>query len=71
MKKIKKYYGLIFIGLLITNFDFILNRYIAIDYIWLGILKGTGIGMMLLGFFLILKYKKEEKITHHSNKVNL
>ena len=55
----KRYYFLLMIGLIVLNADFILKRFIEIPDVYLGGLKGFGIGLLILS--LILKSKNRSK----------
>jgi uncharacterized membrane protein len=57
MKKNKKYFKIMFIGLLISNFDFILKHYMVLTDTWIYIIKGVGLGLMLLSLYLMKRHK--------------
>ncbi len=59
----RKFYILISIGLLVTNSDFILQHFITMTDLWIGVLKGIGIGVMILGLILMSRHKR----IHQSN----
>lgn len=62
MKTAKKYYRLFAIGLLVLNFDFILNHFVTMSDDWIGTIKGFGLGIMIGSMLLISKYKKKHSI---------
>ena len=56
----KKHWRLLAIGLLIVNFDFFLSSFITIPDFWIGVMKGVGIGLMLMSVYCIARLKKIE-----------
>lgn len=62
MKIAKNYYRLLAIGLLILNFDFIINHFVTISDVWIGTTKGLGLGIMIGSLFLISNHKRKHNI---------
>lgn len=58
--KNRKYFSVLAIGLLITNMDFILQRYISMNDLAIGAIKGFGIGLVLVSLILFRKANKEQ-----------
>lgn len=59
MMTTRRFYILLSIGLLITSSDFILKRYITMTDFGVGVLKGTGVGLMIVCLFLMSKAQKK------------
>ncbi len=58
MKTTRKYYISLSIGLLVANVDFMLKHLTTVDDFWTGVLKGTGIAIMIMSLWLMSKHKR-------------
>lgn len=60
MKRIdKKYLILLTLGAFVMSFSFILTHYVTVTDAVDGFLKGTGLGLMILGLIVLAKKKKQ------------